>query len=75
MVATLFTSNGSKAPVLDAYLDEVRVYARGFTIKQKDSGICLSLSRQIICLHLKEYGGDLLYIQYEQGACFRCVFG
>ncbi|WP_052713154.1 sensor histidine kinase [Pseudoalteromonas rubra] len=42
-----------------------------FTTKQQGSGIGLSLSRQIMV----SLGGDLIYLQKPQGACFRCVFG
>lgn len=42
-----------------------------FTTKPQGSGIGLSLSRQIMINH----GGDLVYINRDKGACFRCVFG
>lgn len=42
-----------------------------FTTKQQGSGIGLSLSRQI----MQNHDGDLIYLQRERGACFRCLFG
>lgn len=47
------------------------VFVPFFTTKQKGSGIGLSLSKQIMINH----GGDLIYVQRQQGACFRCIFG
>jgi len=62
------------APALDVCLDDIRTYLKT-SPPYKESRIGLSLSRQIMCSYLKEYGGDLIYIQRKQGACFRCVFG
>ncbi|MFT5756867.1 MAG: two-component system nitrogen regulation sensor histidine kinase NtrY [Alteromonadaceae bacterium] len=47
------------------------IFVPFFTTKQQGSGIGLSLSRQIMVNH----GGDLVYLNRSQGACFRCIFG
>lgn len=47
------------------------IFVPFFTTKQKGSGIGLSLSKQIMINH----GGDLIYVDREYGACFRCIFG
>lgn len=47
------------------------IFVPFYTTKQQGTGIGLSLSKQIMINH----GGDLIYINRPQGACFRCIFG
>ncbi len=47
------------------------IFVPFYSTKQQGSGIGLSLSRHIMINH----GGDLIYLDNQKGACFRCIFG
>lgn len=66
----LYVEVADNGPGIEEHVAEM-IFVPFFTTKQQGSGIGLSLSRQIMVNH----GGDLVYLNRSQGACFRCVFG